>query len=175
MLLAPSASHSERIWMPERYAAIADYCHAKGFKVAVTGSTAPREMGLASLICDLADSTLINVAGQTSLKELLALCRHARLVIGPDSGTLHMAITQRTPVVGLYAHSNPRRTGPYQGLQSVADAYTNILTSLGQQDRSEQWGYRLKGEALMREIQLETVTSLIDQALNQTYEARPFS
>ena len=174
-LLAPSASHSERIWMPERYAAVADYCHAKGLKVAVTGSAAPREMDLASLICDLADSTLINVAGQTSLKELLALCRHARLVIGPDSGTLHMAITQRTPVVGLYAHSNPRRTGPYKGLQSVADAYTNILTSRGQQDRSEQWGYRLKGEALMREIQLETVTSLIDQALNQTYEARPFS
>ena len=36
-------------------------------------------------------------------------------------------------------------------------------------------GLSIKGEALMREIQLETVTSLIDQALNQTYEARPFS
>ena len=132
-------------------------------------------MDLAGLICDLADGTLINVAGQTSLKELLALCRHARLVIGPDSGTLHMAITQTTPVVGLYAHSNPRRTGPYQGLQTVADAYTDILTSEGQQGRSEQWGYRLKGEALMKEIQLETVTSLIDKALDKNYEARPFS
>ena len=154
---------------------VADYCRAQGLRVAVTGSAAPREMDLASLICDLAEGTLINVAGQTSLKELLALCRHARLVIGPDSGTLHMAITQKTPVVGLYAHSNPRRTGPYQGLQSVADAYTDILTSRGQKDRSEQWGYRLKGEALMKEIQLETVTSLIDEALHKNYEARPFS
>ena len=34
-------------------------------------------------------------------------------------------------------------------------------------------GLSIKGEALMREIQLETVTSLIDQALNQTYEASP--
>ena len=174
VLLAPSASHSERIWMPERYAAIADYCHAKGFKVAVTGSTAPREMGLASLICDLADSTLINVAGQTSLKELLALCRMLDCHWARLRHVTH-GHHPKDPVVGLYAHSNPRRTGPYQGLQSVADAYTNILTARGQQDRSEQWGYRLKGEALMREIQLETVTSLIDQALNQTYEARPFS
>jgi heptosyltransferase I len=168
VLLAPSASHSERVWMPERYAAVADYCHARGLRVAVTGSAVPHEMDLANLICDLADGTLINIAGQTSLKELLALCRHARLVIGPDSGTLHMAITQQTPVVGLYAHSNPRRTGPYQGLRSVADAYTDILASRGQEDQQQLWGYRLKGEALMREIQLDTVTSLINEALNKT-------
>ncbi len=175
VLLAPSASHSERVWIPERYAAVADYCNAKGLRVLVTGSAAPREMDLASLICDLADGTLINIAGQTSLKQLLALCRHARLIIGPDSGTLHMATTQQTPVVGLYAHSNPRRTGPYQGLKTVADAYSDILTSRGHQDQQQQWGYRLKGEGLMREIQLETVTALIDDALNVTYEVRPFS
>ena len=175
VLLAPSASHSERIWIPERYAMVADYCYSKGFRVVVTGSAAPLEMDLARHICHLASSPVINIAGQTSLKQLLALCRHARLVVGPDSGTLHMATTQQTPVVGLYAHSNPRRTGPYQGLSSVVNAYADILAARGQQDQQQTWGYRLKGEALIREIQLEAVTSLIEDALTKTHEAMPFS
>jgi heptosyltransferase I len=114
--------------------------------VVVTGSPAQRDIDLARQICTLTDNAIINVAGKTSLKELLALCGQARVVVGPDSGTLHMATTQRTPAIGLYAHSNPFRTGPYHGLSYVANSYADI----------------------MQEIKLETVTSLLDQVLSIT-------
>lgn len=166
VLLAPSASHNERIWMPERYAALADYCYSKGLRVLVTGSAAQRDIDLARQICELASNSIINAAGRTSLKELLALCEQARLVIGPDSGTLHMATTQQTPVIGLYAHSNPLRTGPYQGLSTVANAYAGIMASRGLHKHMKKWGYRLKGAALMEKIELEEVTSLVDEALS---------
>ncbi|MAI93803.1 MAG: ADP-heptose--LPS heptosyltransferase I, partial [Halieaceae bacterium] len=106
------------------------------------------------------------VAGRTSLKELMALCEQARLVIGPDSGTLHMATTQKTPVIGLYAHSNPLRTGPYQGLSAVASAYAGIMASRGLHKHMKKWGYRLKGAELMEKIELEEVASLVDEALS---------
>lgn len=173
-LLAPSASDSERVWIPERYAALADYCNSKGMRVVVTGSPRQSEIDLAKQICDLTNNSIINIAGKTSLKELLALCRHARLVIGPDSGTLHMATTQQTPVIGLYAHSNPLRTGPYQGIRSVANAYADIMSSRGLHKKMQQWGYRLKGAALMKEITLEKVTSLVDESLAMPQQERPF-
>ncbi len=174
VLLAPSASHTERVWLPERYAALVNYCQSKGMKVVVTGSPAQREIDLANQIGEMTQVSITNLAGKTSLKVLLALCKHARVVIGPDSGTLHMATTQQTPAIGLYAHSNPLRTGPYRGLSSVANAYADTLSARGLHNKQQQWGYRLKGAALMEEITLEKVISLVEEALTHPYEQRPF-
>ena len=126
---------------------------------------ADREIALAAEIEALANIPVHNLAGQTNLKELLALCREARLVIGPDSGTLHMATTQETPVIGLYAHSNPQRTGPYRDLHRVADAYTPALGDIALDAKKHRWGYRLKGPKLMAQITEQEVIELVDQAL----------
>lgn len=164
-LICPSASNTERNWLTDRYAALARHCHARGLEVVLTGSPAEREIALARDIEHQAAIPVHNLAGQTNLKELLALCRGAKVVIGPDSGTLHMATTQGTPVVGLYAHSNPRRTGPYQDLHRVADVYTPALQRISTDRQSSRWGYRLKGSALMARIGVEEVIQLIDGAL----------
>jgi heptosyltransferase I len=131
----------------------------------LTGSPAEREVALAAEIEALSNIPVHNLAGQTNLKELLALCRGARLVIGPDSGTLHMSTTQGTPVIGLYAHSNPQRTGPYRDLHRVADAYTPALGDTALDGKEHRWGYRLKGPKLMPHITAQAVIELIDQAL----------
>ena len=166
-LICPSASNAERNWLPDRYATIARHCHERGLKVVLTGSPAEREIALAAEIEALANIPLHNLAGHTNLKELLALCRGARLVIGPDSGTVHMATTQGTPVIGLYAHSNPQRTGPYRDLHRVADAYTPALGDIALDDKKPRWGYRLKGPKLMAHITEHAVIELIDQALSE--------
>ena len=167
-LICPSASNTERNWLTDRYAALVRHCHARGLEVVLTGSPAAREIALARDIENQAAIPLRNLAGQTNLKELLALCRGAKVVIGPDSGTLHMATTQGTPVVGLYAHSNPRRTGPYRDLHRVADAYTSALQHASTDKQSSRWGYRLKGSSLMARIGVEEVIELIDGALKGT-------
>ena len=165
-LICPSASNTERNWLTDRYAALARHCHARGLEVVLTGSPAEREIALARDIEHQAAIPVHNLAGQTNLKELLALCRGAKVVIGPDSGTLHMATTQGTPVVGLYAHSNPRRTGPYFSLGSVADGYSELIRSRDLEEKALQWGYRLKGSDLMSIIKPETVAALTDNILD---------
>ena len=106
-LICPSASNTERNWLTDRYAALARHCHARGLEVVLT---AAQQSGKSRLLRISKQAAIPhNLAEQANLKELLALCR-ARDRSGPDSGTLHMATTQGTPVVGLYAHSNPRRT-----------------------------------------------------------------
>ena len=55
----------------------------------------------------------ISLAGQTSLGALAAVYRRSALVIGPDSGPLHLAVAVRTPTVHLYGPVNRRAFGPW--------------------------------------------------------------
>ena len=117
LVISPATSKDSRNWLVERYAAVANYAVEQGLQVILCGSPAPREKALAQQIQETASSELINLVGKTSLKQLTAVLRHASVVLAPDSGPAHLATTQSTPVVGLYAHSDPRRTGPYNSLE----------------------------------------------------------
>jgi heptosyltransferase-1 len=48
-----------------------------------------------------------------SVAELIALVRRAALVIGGDTGPLHLAAALERPVVGIFGPTNPTRNGPY--------------------------------------------------------------
>lgn len=166
VVIAPSASNSERNWLIDRYAALADHLHASGYAVVLTASPAASEMNLAQKIADLAEANMVNIAGQTNLKQLLAVVAGASLVIAPDSGTAHMAVTQNTPTIGLYAHSNPRRTGPYLYPALTVDAYhENLQRLFSDSAKTPKWGTRLKGAHLMQDISLSEVITKVDDVL----------
>src|SRR5207245_6280525 len=55
----------------------------------------------------------IDLMGQTTLKELIALLRRTRLLITNDSGPMHLAAAVGTPVIALFGPTDPARTGPY--------------------------------------------------------------
>ncbi len=64
---------------------------------------------------DRADDFAGNIAdlrGRTDLATLAALCARARLLLGSDSGVLHLAAAVGTPVVGIFGPTDWRRTGP---------------------------------------------------------------
>lgn len=50
--------------------------------------------------------------GKTTLPVLAALCGKAKLVLGADSGVLHLAAALKTPVVGIYGPTDWQQTGP---------------------------------------------------------------
>jgi heptosyltransferase-1 len=55
----------------------------------------------------------VNLAGETSLRELACLYRRAALVITTDSGPMHIAAAMGIPVVALFGPTDAKRTGPY--------------------------------------------------------------
>ena len=169
VVIAPSASNPERNWLADRYAALAEYATAKGFQVVLTGSPATREIEFSAAIARAARASVIDLTGKSSLKQLLAVVADAAVVVAPDSGTAHLAVTQGTPVVGLYAHSNPQRTGPYRGSHLTLDAYSPGLANLrGQTPDTVRWGTRLKGAELMSAITLTEVLARFDLALEES-------
>lgn len=123
LVICAAASKAERNWLPERYAAVAEHAISKGFRVILCGGPVPLELELAKSIEQVCAVPLENQVGNTSLTQLLAVLKQASIVLAPDTGPAHMAVTQGTAVIGLYAHSNPGRTGPYTSLDNVVSAY----------------------------------------------------
>jgi heptosyltransferase-2 len=59
------------------------------------------------------------LAGRTSLRDLMAVLAHCRLMLTNDTGPMHVAAAVGTPVVGLFGPTEPRRTGPYGQVEHV--------------------------------------------------------
>ncbi|MGD0251757.1 MAG: lipopolysaccharide heptosyltransferase II [Verrucomicrobiota bacterium] len=59
-----------------------------------------------------ANSHLLNLAGKTSLRELMALLKFCRVLLTNDSGPMHVAAALGTPVVVPFGSTSPELTGP---------------------------------------------------------------
>lgn len=166
IVISPAASNFQRNWLNQSYADICDYLRQKGYQVILTGGPSAKEKELSEQIIHLCQQKPTNLTAQTNLQQLLLTLKQAELVIAPDSGPAHMAATQGTPVIGLYAHSNPKRTGPYLYQQWIADAYTAQAEEFYQKPIEQiPWGARLKGSELMALISVPQVKALVDSAL----------
>ena len=111
VVLHPGARWASKLWPPASWANLAEWFHAQGFQVAVTGSAADRE--LVAAIVRQSGAPLLNLAGRTSLAELAAVLRRARLAVTTDTGAMHLAAALGTKVVALFGPTAPWRTGPF--------------------------------------------------------------
>lgn len=97
---------------------------------------------------------------------MLALIDKADLVIAPDTGPTHMANAMNTPVIGLYAHHNPQRTGPYQYRHYVVSAYEEaILAETGKTPSELNWRARVKDKTAMQRIKPQQVIAMFDKVV----------
>lgn len=166
LVLVPAASKAYKNWHADGYAEVITYMQKRGWNIILAGSPAQIEIDLAEKIETLLDCPVANLVGKSSLKEMLALLDVADLVIAPDTGPAHMANAVNTPVVGLYAHHNPDRTGPYQYRDYVVSAYEAALKEETGKDKSEvSWRTRVKDKFAMNRIQPEQVVKMVEKAI----------
>ncbi len=117
-VFVPGSAHADKCWPTERFAELADRVTAKfGFSIVATG-TEP-EASVVERLKEMAGVPVANLAGQTSLSELMALLRGARLVVSNDTGPGHIAAASGVPLVLMFGRSNPVRVAPYRRKQCV--------------------------------------------------------
>ena len=165
MVISPCSSMSYRNWTAEGYAAIADYALDKySLQTVITGGPTDIEYNYANKICDSTKSNPINLVGKTSLKELLAVLSKAMVVIAPDSGPAHMATAVGTPVIGLYACTNPERARPYLNPELVVSRYPDAVYEKYRKPFDQApWGIRIREPGTMERITIEDVQTMLDQ------------
>jgi len=111
------SSWPSRVYFP---AAIADVIRelarpAEGcaplFPVLIGG---PDEGELAAeVISELKGTAALNLAGRTSLRDLIGIFSECAVAFGPDSGPMHIAAAVGCPVVSLWGSTAPRRSAPW--------------------------------------------------------------
>ena len=167
LLISPCSSHRLRDWRPERYAAAADHAtRVHGLNVILCGGSSPREREMGAAIEAAARTRVRNLIGRDTLPELLALLARARALITPDSGPAHMATMVRTPVIGLYAATNPERSGPYLSRQWCVNAYAAAAHRFrGRPPEALPWTEKIEEPGVMDLITVEEVTAKLDGLL----------
>jgi len=118
VVINPGAGWASKLWPTDRYAAVAEYLGRQWNLPTFVVWAGEGERNLAEQIAAAAPQ-FVFVAPETTLTQLAALVRRARLCIGSDTGPLHLAAAVGTPCVGLYGPWPAARHGPY-GPQHIA-------------------------------------------------------
>lgn len=170
LLLVPGASKAYKNWNAEGYVDVIEHAREKGWNVILAGSPAQVELDLAEDIQSRLEDSCLNLVGQSSILQMLALIDNVEMVIAPDTGPAHMANAMNTPIIGLYAHHNPVRVGPYRYLQYVVSVYEEvILAETGKTSQQLSWRTRAKDETAMNRITSDQVISMFDHVVEDLY------
>jgi lipopolysaccharide heptosyltransferase I len=115
MVMNPGGGWQAKRWAPEQYANLIRCAESEfGWKILLTGST--QEKDLIEEILMLAGSNNAHYFPST-LVQLIALLRRARLFLAGDTGPLHLAAAVSTPIVALFGATSspntPERNGPF--------------------------------------------------------------
>ena len=115
----PGATYgSSKRWYPDRFAAVADALSAEwGAEVVVVGSAA--EAPLAGEIEAATRNPPVNLAGKTTVRELMALLSLSSILVTNDSGPMHIGAALGVPLVAIFGPTDWRRTSPWTSLAKI--------------------------------------------------------
>jgi lipopolysaccharide heptosyltransferase II len=109
VVIHPGATAASRRYPPESFASVAtSLVRDLGWQVLFTGVESERD--LVTTIQSMMEAPSCSLAGHLSLAEFAALLSKAPLLIANNTGAVHVAAAVGTPVVDLYALTNPQHT-----------------------------------------------------------------
>jgi heptosyltransferase-2 len=110
--IAPGATYGPaKMWFPERFAAVADRL-VDDFSAHILLFGSDNDRDRAERVQQSSNNMFLNLAGNTSLKEALALISRCDLFISNDSGLMHVAGALGIPLVAIFGSTNPVTTSP---------------------------------------------------------------
>jgi ADP-heptose:LPS heptosyltransferase len=117
LAMAPAANWVGKTWPLERFSRVAIRLLGpegpmRGGRLMVLGGASERKtaQGLKDVV---QRNRFIDLAGQVDLVTAFACLQRARLFIGNDSGTMHLAAAAGAPTLGLFGPSDERRYAPW--------------------------------------------------------------
>jgi heptosyltransferase-1 len=132
-ILNPGAGWGAKQWPVERYGAVAKELARDGIRSLI--NSGPGEEELANAVAATSDGSAQKIS--CSIAELISVTRRASLLIGGDTGPLHLAAALKIPVVAIFGPTNPARNGPF-GTQAIALRSASSLTDHSRYREPEQ-------------------------------------
>ncbi len=147
-----AASWPSKQWPSDRFGRVARYLGEQYDLPTVVTWAGDRELSISRDIVAKSGGHAMQ-APATSLPQLSALLRRAKLVIGSDTGPLHLAAAVGTACLGLYGPTRVENSGPYGAQHLALQADCPVAASRHQ---------RRLDETPMRQITVEQVCEAVD-------------
>jgi lipopolysaccharide heptosyltransferase I len=116
IVLLPGAGRANKQWPVERFRELARRIGERALTAWGPGEE------------ELALGVSARLAPPTNLRQLASVLQAADLVIGGDTGPLHLAAALGTKVIGLYGPTSEKRNGPYGQLQHCISTFEGAKT-----------------------------------------------
>ena len=171
LMVSPCSSHILRNWQAERYATVADYAITElNMRVVLTGGPSDLEVKTGQEIESAMQHPAQNLIGKDTINQSVALLKQAAVVLSPDSGPAHIASAVGTAVIGLYAATPSKRSGPYNSLGLCVDKYTEVARKFRHKEPEQlRWGQRIEFPGVMDLIETGDVIEKL-KGFMQAYE-----
>ncbi|MEI8365774.1 MAG: lipopolysaccharide heptosyltransferase II [Parachlamydiaceae bacterium] len=109
-----AAFGSAKCWLPERFRKVTQML-LEDPRLSVVYFGDPAGSPLVNDICSGLGPRVINLAGKTSLRELMACIQTCSVLLTNDSGPMHIASALNVPLVAIFGSTSNVKTGPYGG------------------------------------------------------------
>lgn len=124
VVLLPGGRWDNKRWPVQSFVELVKLMRrGNDLRFVILGSASERPLGQEIEAAD--PKRCLNLAGQTSLWEMVEWIRLCRLAVSNDTGPMHVAAALTKPLVALFGPTNPFNTGPYGKLDQVI--HTNGL------------------------------------------------
>ena len=117
----PGAAYgSAKIWYPEEYARVANALSSQ-YKILIFGSNSEKKIAdeIEALLIKKGVSNFENLAGKTSISELIDLISNVDLFITGDSGPMHLAASFQIPSITIFGPTIDKETSQWMNKKSV--------------------------------------------------------
>ena len=120
VVLHPVPGAAVKRWSPDRWATVIDRIHATyPARVILTGTASDRPEIEAIIRACTAPVRPLSFAGMVRFGALGAFLPRARLVMGPDSGAIHLAAARRVPTLRLFGPTDAAVWGAWTGIDPL--------------------------------------------------------
>jgi lipopolysaccharide heptosyltransferase I len=121
-VMVPSAGKEANRWPADRFGKLAASLPLPSIIISNKADSSVVAEAVAN-----SNNKAINLAGKTSLKELVSLISRARFLVTNDTGPMHIAAALNVPVFAIFGPANPIRTGPYGTIHTVIQEQANCI------------------------------------------------
>lgn len=163
VLISPCSSHPARNWPADRYGRVADWLMERGRPVILVGGRSDIERQSGRAIVESMKRRPLDLIGQDTLGQAVAMLERAACLVAPDSGPAHIAAALGTPVVGLYASTWARRSGPLGSLEHCVDRFPDAARRYeGREPEHLKWGKRIERPNVMNLVEVDDVIAKLE-------------
>ena len=108
----PGAGAAVKLWPADKWAKVADIISTQFSAAIIFTGSSPEAALIRDIAAKMKEHAYI-IAGSTRIAQLAALYKRALLVLGPDSGPIHLAAAVATPTVTLFGPADPAEFAPW--------------------------------------------------------------